>query len=75
MDDFRKDFLENIAKCEEIKAEVDKSNITFSLKDDLRSAILDDVRNTAMSNIEVVGASLINEKFFEITLPIFQADK
>ena len=75
MEDFRKEFLESIAKSKEIVAEVDKSNITFSLKEDLRPAILDELRGCSMNNLELVGAALLHEKFFDLTLPIFQSDK
>ena len=75
MEDFRKDFLEKIAKSQEIEAKVDKSNITFSLKMDLRPQILDELRRSSMDNLEKIGASLIHENFFDITLPIFQSDK
>ena len=75
MEDFRKEFLENIAKCEQLNAKVDKSNITFSIKEEFRPIILDEIRQTAMEHLEQVGASLVNEKFFDITLPIFSSDK
>ena len=75
MEDFRKEFLENIAKCEQLNAKVDKSNITFSVKEEFRPLILDVIRQTAMEQLETVGASLVNEKFFDITLPIFSSDK
>ena len=75
MEDFRKEFLESIAKSKEILAEVNKSNITFSLKEDLRPEILDELRGCSMDNLELVGAALLHEKFFDLILPIFQSDK
>ena len=76
MEEFRQEFLESIAKSEDIEAKVDKSvNITYCLKEQKRSDILDDLRRSSMENLEAVGAALVNESFFDITLPIFQGDK
>ena len=76
MEEFRQEFLESIAKSEDIEAKVDKSiNITYCLKEQKRSDILDDLRRSSMENLEAVGAALVNESFFDITLSIFQGDK
>jgi len=71
MEEFRKDFLENIAKSKEIRAEVEKSNITFSLNEEFRSDVVSDLKQFTMERIEDVGKSLIFDQYFDITLPIF----
>ena len=64
MEEFRKDFLENIAKSKEIRAEVEKSNITFSLNEEFRSDIVSDLKQFTMERIEDVGKSLIFDQYF-----------
>eukprot|EP00090_Calanus_glacialis_P007449 TRINITY_DN15878_c0_g1_i2.p1 TRINITY_DN15878_c0_g1~~TRINITY_DN15878_c0_g1_i2.p1 ORF type:complete len:603 (-),score=178.26 TRINITY_DN15878_c0_g1_i2:5-1813(-) len=72
MEAYRKEFLEEIAKSKELDAKVDKSNITFTLKDNLREEVLDQVRTCSLENLELIGESLLNETFFDLILPIFQ---
>ena len=72
MEAYRKEFLEEIAKSKELDAKVDKSNITFTLKDNLREEVLDQVRTCSLENLELIGESLLNENFFDLILPIFQ---
>ena len=73
MEEFKQDFLETTAKSKEIKAEVDeKSNLTFCLNEEFRSEVVNDLKKCSMEHIEDVGRSLINENYFDITLPIFQ---
>ena len=71
MDSYRKEFLEEIAKSEELDAKVDKSNITFMLKEDSREHVLDNIRACSLENLELIGESLLNETFFDLILPIF----
>ena len=74
MEIFRTEFLEEIAKTEQIKAEVEQSVITFSLQEEHRADILEQVRLCALENIDTVGRSLVNQTFFDLALPIFQTD-
>ena len=69
MEAYRKEFLEQIAKSKELDAKVDKSNITFTLKEE---EVLDQIRSCAVENLELIGESLLNESFFDLILPIFQ---
>ena len=71
MDGYRKEFLEEIAKSAELDAKVDKSNITFMLKEDSREAVLDNIRACSLENLELIGESLLSEAFFDLILPIF----
>ena len=71
MEKFRKEFLEVIAKSKEIDARVDNDNITFTLKDDFKEEILDEIRDCSLENLELVGKSLVDESFFDLVLPIF----
>ena len=71
MEKFRKEFLEVIAKSKDIDARVDNDNITFTLKDDFREEILDEIRECSLENLELVGKSLVDESFFDLVLPIF----
>ena len=75
MEIFRTEFLEEIAKSDQIKAEVEQSVITFSLQEDHRADILEQLRLCALQNIDSVGRSLINQKFFDLALPIFHNDR
>ena len=72
METFRTEFLEDIAKQAEVKAELEQSIISFSLQEEHRAEVLDRVRVCAMENIETVGRSLLYERFFDLALPIFQ---
>ena len=72
METYRKEFLEEIAKSKELDAKVEKNNITFVLKEDLKEEILDQIRACSLENLEVIGESLLNESFFDLILPIFQ---
>ena len=72
METFRTEFLEDIAKRVEVKAELEQSIISFSLQEEHRAEVLDRVRVCAMKNIETVGRSLLYERFFDPALPIFQ---
>ena len=74
MEIFRTEFLEVIAKTDQIKAEVDQSVVTFSLQEEHRAEILEQVRLCALENIDTVGRSLVNQNFFDLALPIFQTD-
>ena len=71
MEIFRTEFLEKIAKTEQIKAEVDQSVISFSLQEDHRADILEQLRLCALENIETVGKSLLSQELLEVALPIF----
>ena len=64
-----------IAKTEQIKAEVDQSVISSSLQEDHRADILEQLRLCALENIDTVGRSLINQKFFDLALPIFHNER
>ena len=75
MEIFRTEFLEEIAKTEQIKAEVEQSVITFSLQEEHRADILEQLRLCALENMDSVGRFLINQKFFDLALPIFQNDQ
>ena len=75
MEIFRTEFLEVIAKTDQIKAEVDQSVVTFSLQEEHRAEILEQVRLCALENIDTVGRSLVNQNFFDLALPIFQTDE
>ena len=74
MEIFRTEFLEEIAKSDQIKAEVEQSVISFSLQEDHRADILEKLRLCALENIHTVGRSLVNQTFFDLALPIFQTD-
>ena len=71
METFRTEFLENIAKRAEIKAELEQSIITFSLQKEHRAEVLAQVRACALENIETVGKSLLSQELLEVALPIF----
>ena len=71
MEEYRKEFLEEIAKSKELEAQVEKNNITFVLNEDRREDILDQMRTCCLENLELIGKSLLNENFFDIVLPIF----
>ena len=75
MEIFRTEFLEEIAKSDQIKAEVEQSVITFSLQEEHRADILEQLGICALKNIDSVGRSLINQTFFDLALPIFQNDR
>ena len=62
-----------IAKTEQIKA--DQSVISSSLQEDHRADILEQLRLCALENIDTVGRSLINQKFFDLALPIFHNER
>ena len=74
MEIFRTEFLEEIAKSDQIKAEVEQSVITFSLQEEHRADILEQVRLCALENIHTVGRSLVNQTFLDLALPVFQTD-
>ena len=59
MEIFRTEFLEGIPQTEQIKAEVDQSVISFSLQEDHRADILEQLRLCALENIHTVKISLI----------------
>ena len=52
MEIFRTEFLEEIAKTEQIKAEVEQAVMTFSLQEEHRADILEQVRLCALENID-----------------------
>ena len=41
MEQWRRDFLEKVAKGKEIRAKVDKTNIQFSIKEEFRDDVLE----------------------------------
>ena len=75
METFRTEFLEEIAKRAEIKGELEQSIISFSLEEDKRAGVVEQVRACAMENIERVGRSLLYETFFDLALPIFHTER
>ena len=66
---------EEIAKSDQIKAEVEQSVIVFSLQENHRADVLEQLRLCALENIDTVGRSLINQKFFDLALPIFHNER
>ena len=75
METFRTEFLEEIAKRAEIKGELEQSIISFSLEEDKRAGVVEQVRVCAMENMERVGWYLLYETFFNLALPIFHAER
>ena len=75
MEVFRTELLEEITKPNQIEAEVEQSVISFSLQEEHRADILEQLRLCALENIDSVGRSLINQKFFDLALPIFRNDR
>ena len=58
MEIFRTEFLEEIAKSDQIKAEVEQSVITFSLQEEHRADILEQLRLCALENFNVGGVRI-----------------
>ena len=75
MEIFRKEFLEEIAKSDQIKAEVEQSVIVFSLQENHRADVLEQLRLCALENIDTVERSLIRQEFFDLALPIFHIER
>ena len=53
----------------------EKSVISISLQEEHRANILEQLRLRVLENIVSVGRSLINQKFFDLALPIFDNER